>query len=122
MDTIDRKSHGKHLILDLEIQKKINSKDMYEFLNRLPDRIGMKKIAKPKIYKAIDYPYGYTGIVILSTSHIAFHTYEYKNRMTTMAFDVYSCKNFSTIKIMKSIYEFLGKYTVIRKVSMNRYA
>ncbi len=117
---------GKHLILDIVLQKAIEQKQLKELLNRLPDRIAMKKLAPVKTFKSVDYPHGVSGIVPITTSHIATHSYEYtrgqRNGITTLAFDCYSCENYPHLKVMKTLHELLGRYQVIQKKVIPRFA
>ena len=74
--------------------------EMRAFLADLVDAIGMQRLFDPI---AIDGKYGFTGIVGIVTSHIAFHYFE-EDR--SLHFDVYSCKAYELEKVMRHIDEF----------------
>jgi len=117
---------GKHLILDVVLEQPITRHQLLNALQRLPDRIAMRKLAKVKTFKSVDYPHGVSGIVPITTSHMATHSYEYtkgkREGITTLAFDCYSCRNYSHLKVMKSLKELLGKYKIIQKKVLPRFA
>ncbi len=108
---------GPHLVLDCYNCNKDKCSDVnliLDFLNRLPQQIGMTKIAPPQIIK---YPGkensfdkgGISAFVLIAESHIALHTFKEQGFIT---FDIFSCKQFDinkTIKIIKDTFEF-NKY------------
>ena len=90
---------GPHLMLDLAEcdQKKINDLDfIFNFLNTLPDKIGMTKITQPYVFPysgLVPEDKGITGYVIIAESHLSIHTFVEKG----YAFiDLFSCKSFDT--------------------------
>lgn len=72
------------------------------FLNDLVAAIEMQKIFEPI---AIDGKFGFTGVVGIVTSHIAFH---YFDQDRSLQFDVYSCKEYNIQLLLKKIDEFWG--------------
>ena len=70
---------------------------IYEFLDQMPEKLGMKKLTKPYIVKAVGNdkkdPGGWTGFVIIEESHISVHTFVKRGFITI---DAYSCKHFDS--------------------------
>ena len=90
---------GPHLMLDLSEcdQGKINDLNfIFNFLNTLPDKIGMVKITQPYVFPysgLVPEDKGITGCVIIAESHLSIHTFVEKG----YAFiDLFSCKPFDT--------------------------
>ena len=79
METIQ---FGEHLTLDgyggnLDA---LNSKEkVFEFLDTLPEKLGMHKMSEPMIYHSdgndLKDPGGWTGVVVIAESHISLHTF-----------------------------------------------
>ena len=96
---------GLHLMLDIYNcdPEALNDKELvYDILNNLPEKIGMRKIMKPhvlfaKANKKRD-PGGWSGFVMIQESHVSLHTF-IKRRFITA--DVYSCKKFDPKVILK---------------------
>lgn len=92
-----------HTIIVATVRKKsveIDCRDLSLFLSKLVKAIGMKELFKPI---AIHGKYGFTGIVGIVTSHIAFH---YFDEGQILHFDVYSCKKYN----IKTLIRFIDKY------------
>jgi len=97
---MNKKSYfGPHLMLDLSEcnQERINDLDfIFNFLNTLPDKIGMIKITQPYVFPysgKIPEDKGITGFVVIAESHLSIHTFVDKG----YAFiDLFSCKPFDT--------------------------
>lgn len=89
---------GPHLMLDMwDCPKDIltNLQVHFDFLNEMPDRIGMIKITQPYVfpYKGIvPENGGITGFVVIAESHISVHSFEEKNFVFV---DIFSCKEFN---------------------------
>lgn len=93
---------GLHLMIELYNCNPLALNDqhlVYEILDKLPDKIGMKKLIKPYVIfaeaNAKRDPGGWSGFVIIQESHISLHTFIKRKFVTA---DVYSCKMFD-IKI-----------------------
>lgn len=103
---------GLHLMIDAyNCDPKILSDAnlVYQILDILPGKIGMKKLIKPYVVKASPNkkrdPGGWSGFVIIQESHISLHTF-IKRRFLTA--DVYSCKMFDpkiVIKHFKKVFK-----------------
>ncbi len=97
---MNKKSYfGPHLMLDLSEcdQERINDLDfIFNFLNTIPDKIGMAKITQPYVFPYIGLvpeDKGITGFVVIAESHLSIHTFVEK----CYAFvDLFSCKPFNT--------------------------
>lgn len=66
------------------------------FLEVMPAEIGMTKVSAPLVVPVASdkTPYvGYSGAIIISTSHVAFHSYPEFDRMEIL---VYSCQTFDS--------------------------
>lgn len=72
------------------------------FLSRLVTEIGMEKIFEPI---AIDGKFGFTGVVGIVTSHIAFH---YFDEEQSLHFDLYSCKEFDLAQVVTFVDAYWG--------------
>lgn len=109
--------NGSHLTIDafncnretLESVEKIT-----EFLNALPDHIGMNKITEPKVlHHEAENPddSGITGFVIIAESHISVHTYPKRD---FVSIDVFSCKEFDENRTTEYIKDFFGTNKIHR--------
>lgn len=102
------RNYGLHLTLDGYGADHLKLGDinlLFETLNELPAKIGMKKIGFPHIaqFKEAEIA-GISGIIMVVESHISIHTYSNKE---FISLDVYSCKSFDTaivIDFVKNIY------------------
>ena len=75
--------------------EKLNDKDLVLLaMVDLPHKLGMKRLSDPLVVEAPDNdakdPGGWSGIVIISESHISVHTFPARR---FVSIDVYSCKN-----------------------------
>lgn len=101
---------GMHLMLDAYGSNPKPLDDMrtvYRFLDQLPSKINMHKLANPIVVDALPTesgkdPGGVTGFVLIAESHISIHTFPKRGFFTL---DVYSCKNFD--KDVDTILEFI---------------
>ena len=90
---------GPHLMLDLsecEQERISDLRFVFDFLNTLPEEIGMQKITQPYVfpYKGIKpEDNGITGFVIIAESHLSVHTFVEKGYAFV---DLFSCKPFDT--------------------------
>lgn len=88
---------GKHLMLDLREcdQAKLDDLELcFALLNDIPDRIKMKKISAPHVFRyraEQEEDRGITGVTLIAESHISLHTFPVKGHAFA---DVFSCKPF----------------------------
>ena len=88
---------GEHLMIDGyggNFEKLNNNELILRCLDELPEKLGMKKLAKQEVYfaKGNDKkdPGGFSGFVVIEESHVSIHTFPARGFITA---DVYTCKN-----------------------------
>jgi S-adenosylmethionine decarboxylase len=102
---------GPHLMLDCRQcdYDKINNLELvYNFLNDLPELVGMTKIIPPYVFPysgLIPEDKGITGMVIIAESHLTFHSFVEKDYFF---FDMFSCKPFDVAKVEAHVIETFG--------------
>ena len=77
-------------------------------MENLPKKIDMVALCPPFILKYLNPPdisWGLTGFIIISTSHISFHTFPEKR---TLHFDMFSCRPFEEEDIIKYLDKIFG--------------
>lgn len=91
-----------HLILTMKLGKIANKwekPDWEQFLSDITKEIGMTPLAEPEVYYCgDDGNEGYTGVQVITTSHVSFHYWERDN---LLQMDIYSCKDFDAKIISK---------------------
>lgn len=98
-DTPNGQPYGPHLTIDAygcEKERLASLDVVFSFLDRMPEVIGMQKITKPYVFTHLADPdpeWGITGVVIIATSHVSFHSYP---ELGIAFVDVFSCKVFNT--------------------------
>jgi S-adenosylmethionine/arginine decarboxylase-like enzyme len=94
--------YHKHLLINSKIDMPImeEQKGVY-FLSNLVDTIGMKAIITP-IARYVDKPgnRGLTAVVLIETSHIAFHIWD-EQSPALIQFDLYTCGELEVSKVLK---------------------
>lgn len=111
---------GPHLLLDAFgcHETSLSSIErVFEFLNFLPDFIGMTKITQPHVFSYTGtnpLDYGVTGSVIIAESHISIHTFPARDGFVTM--DVYSCKDFDTKAVEIAFKQFFSPDSIQSQV------
>jgi S-adenosylmethionine/arginine decarboxylase-like enzyme len=94
--------YHKHLLINSKIDMPImdEQKGVY-FLSNLVDTIGMKAIITP-IARYVDKPgnRGLTAVVLIETSHIAFHIWD-EQKPALIQFDLYTCGELEVSKVLK---------------------
>jgi S-adenosylmethionine decarboxylase len=106
--TIVRSEFGPHLMLDCSgcnIERISDLEFVFQFLNELPEKIGMTKITQPYVFPyegLIPEDKGITGTVIIAESHITFHSFTDKDYFF---FDVFSCKHFDVDRVAQLVAE-----------------
>ena len=78
---------------------------VHNFLDGLPDEIGMLKITEPKVLTyngAVPEDWGVTGFVVIAESHISVHTFAGRGYINV---DVFSCKDFDADFVEKRVIE-----------------
>lgn len=84
--------YHKHLLVNAKVNNSVMSEAQgIEFLTNLVDKIDMKIIKGPfASYVNVEGNRGLTGIVMIETSHIAFHIWD-EVRPGLVQFDLYTC-------------------------------
>jgi len=109
------REHGKHIkiqVYGVEFGKLKDVALMERLLVDLVRATGMRELDEPWVYDIReqletrgeepdpDEPEGVTGIVVLSTSHVAVHTWPHRGYAV---FDVYSCRDFDSAPATQEI-------------------
>ena len=83
-----------HLIIDVDGARQCLTSDTAEclrqFLLSACRQLGMKPLGEPIIYAGSSHLPGYTGFLVIETSHISIHQFD----SGSLRIDVYSCKPF----------------------------
>lgn len=106
----------KHLIVNAVLLDKLDKHDvifMQYWISSLVDKINME-IWKGPFVDYLDEPgnEGITGVAIIKTSHIAFHTWTVENK-TKFDLDVYTCSSLDP----QVIYSHLKRFFTVKEVS-----
>lgn len=102
---------GPHLMLDCsqcDLEKIADLNLVSQFLDKLPEQIGMTKIIPPYVFNydgLVPEDKGITGMVIIAESHITFHSFVEKDYFF---FDIFSCKPFDVEAVVKLVTETFG--------------
>ena len=93
--------YHKHLLVNAKISNPVKSEAQgIEFLANLVDKIDMKIIKGPfASYVNVEGNRGLTGIVMIETSHIAFHIWD-EVRPGLIQFDLYTCGQLELDKVL----------------------
>lgn len=93
--------YHKHLLINAKVKDPINSEEAgIEFLRNLVDQIDMKIIKGPfASYVDKEGNRGLTAIVMIETSHIAFHIWDEVDP-ALIQFDLYTCGELDLDKVM----------------------
>lgn len=76
---------------------------IYEFLEHLPERIGMTKIMPPYVFRHADRDpahEGISGFVLIAESHIGIHTFPGRRFVNA---DVFSCEPFDVQAVLHEL-------------------
>lgn len=96
----------KHLLINAKVEKPMKTEGQaMAFLEKLVDRIDMKIIKGP-FASYVDKPgnRGLTAIVMIETSHIAFHIWDEEDP-GLMQFDLYTCGELNLSQVLLAIGE-----------------
>jgi S-adenosylmethionine decarboxylase len=104
---------GKHIkvrLYGVHFDRLKNTELARRFLGEAVAAAGMRTLDEPKVYDVKEElercgvepdasePEGVTGVVVLSTSHVAIHTWPHRGYANI---DVYSCRNFDDDAIVR---------------------
>ena len=93
--------YHKHLLVNARVENPIRSEEeAITFLKTLVERIDMKILQGP-FASYVDKPgnRGITGIVLIETSHIAFHIWDEVDP-SLLQFDLYTCGQLDLSKVL----------------------
>ena len=96
----------KHLLVNARVKDPIASEEKgIDFLTRLVERIDMKVIQGP-FASYVDKPgnRGLTAIVMIETSHIAFHIWDEEDP-SLLQFDLYTCGKLNLSQVLLALGE-----------------
>ena len=91
----------KHLLVNAKVENPINTEEQgVDFLTRLVESIDMKIIKGP-FASYVDKPgnRGLTAIVMIETSHVAFHIWDEQDP-SLVQFDLYTCGELNLAKVL----------------------
>ena len=96
----------KHLLINAKVKNPINTeKAGIEFLTNLVNRINMKIIKGPfASYVEAEGNKGLTAIVMIETSHIAFHIWD-ETDPGLLQMDIYTCGKMDKFDVLNAINE-----------------
>ena len=94
----------KHLLIRAEVRHPITSeRELKKWLRDLVNLIDMKIVKGPYAsYVEMPGNRGVTGMVMIETSHIAFHAWD-EERPSLVQCDVYSCAEFSISDVLAQL-------------------
>ena len=97
----------KHFLVNAKVYNPMSSEeDAIDFLTTLVERINMKIIKGPFAhYVDAEGNEGLTAIVMIETSHIAFHIWD-KGNPGQLQFDLYTCGELDTDVVKDTLGEF----------------
>ena len=103
----------KHLLVNAKIRNPMQSEsDAINFLEKLVQSIDMKIIKGPfASYVDKDGNKGLTAIVMIETSHIAFHIWDEADP-GLLQFDLYTCGKLETDKVFDTLSQYFDLRTV----------
>jgi len=119
----------KHLLIRAEVlNPPISTSWCNSWLTSLVSKIGMKILKGPVVgYSEAKGNRGLTGIVVIETSHIAFHSWD-EISPGVIQLDVYSCKDFDPEIVFKELeifnltkleYKFLDRENNFKNIERN---
>lgn len=96
----------KHLLINAKVKNPINTESQgIEFLTNLVNRINMKIIKGPfASYVEAEGNKGLTAIVMIETSHIAFHIWD-ETDPGLLQMDIYTCGEMDKFDVLNAINE-----------------
>ena len=81
---------------------------LYDFLDRYPASLGMRKVAEPQVLTYVGgtpEDWGLSGFVIIAESHISVHTFPARNYINV---DIFSCKQFDVERSLEDVRRFFA--------------
>lgn len=108
----DNKPFHKHLMIRAKINNAPQSTHkVIAWLEEFVESLGMKILQGPfSSYVKVAGNRGLTAMVMIETSHIAFHIWDEQDP-ALLQLDVYTCGSLDSEKVMKSLDEFFNFYS-----------
>ncbi len=105
--------YHKHLLINAKVKDPMrNEEEAIEFLNTLVDRIDMKIIKGPFAhYVSAPGNEGLTAIVMIETSHIAFHIWDHQEP-AMLQFDLYTCGSLDQDEVIDTLAEYFDLISI----------
>ena len=99
--------YHKHLLVNAKVTNPMNTEEQgIDFLKFLVDQINMKIIKGPfASYVDAEGNKGLTAIVMIETSHIAFHIWDEPNP-GLLQFDLYTCGSLDLDKVINTVKQY----------------
>lgn len=103
----DNVIYHKHLLVNAKVANPMNTEEQgIDFLKFLVDQINMKIIKGPfASYVDAEGNKGLTAIVMIETSHIAFHIWDEPNP-GLLQFDLYTCGSLDLDKVINTVKQY----------------
>lgn len=105
--------YHKHLLINAKVRNPMNQEEQaIDFLKTLVDRVNMKIIKGPFAHY-VDAPgnEGLTAVVMIETSHIAFHIWDQPNP-AMLQFDLYTCGSLDQDVVIDTLAEYFDLVSV----------
>lgn len=99
--------YHKHLLINAKVRNPMQSEqEAIDFMNELVKRIDMKIIKGPFAHY-VDAPgnEGLTSVVMIETSHIAFHIWDHQDP-AMLQFDLYTCGSLDQDEVISTLAEY----------------
>lgn len=96
--------YHKHLLINAKVRNPMNQEEQaIDFLRTLVDRIDMKIIKGPFAhYVDAKGNEGLTAVVMIETSHIAFHIWDHQDP-AMLQFDLYTCGSLDQDEVLDTL-------------------
>lgn len=105
--------YHKHLLINAKVNNPMtDEQEAIDFLNTLVERINMKIIKGPFAhYVGAKGNEGLTAIVMIETSHIAFHIWD-QPQPAMLQFDLYTCGSLDQDEVITTLAEYFDLVSV----------
>ena len=105
--------YHKHLLINAKVRNPMDQEEQaIDFLKTLVDRVNMKIIKGPFAHY-VDAPgnEGLTAVVMIETSHIAFHIWD-QPKPAMLQFDLYTCGSLDQDVVIDTLAEYFDLVSV----------
>lgn len=92
----------KHLILKGRIDRPYDGATIARSLYDIVDLVAMKVLYPPNVVRCDELGnHGFTGVVLLTTSHMVWHDWDAEDGRSDLQFDLYSCASFEPREVVR---------------------